>query len=40
MLRLVDPHTLGDFRWIAFAKQQTAASVDHGTLFLEDPRMA
>ena len=40
MLRLVDPHTLGDFRWIAFAKQQTAASADHGTLFLEDPRMA
>jgi SAM-dependent MidA family methyltransferase len=38
LLRLVDPHTLGDFRWAAFARP--AASGDPGpsdALFLQDP---
>lgn len=41
LLRLVDPHTLGDFRWAAFAR--SAASGDQGlsdALFLQDPPLA
>ncbi len=41
LLRLVDPHTLGDFRWAAFAR--SAASGDQGlsdVLFLQDPPLA
>ncbi len=41
LLRLVDPHTLGDFRWAAFAR--SVASGDQGrsdALFLQDPPLA
>ena len=41
LLRLVDPHTLGDFRWAAFAR--SAAIADQGrsdALFLQDPPLA
>ncbi|QCH16094.1 SAM-dependent methyltransferase [Synechococcus sp. CB0101] len=41
LLRLVDPHTLGDFRWAAFSR--SAASGDQGrsdALFLQDPPLA
>jgi SAM-dependent MidA family methyltransferase len=41
LLRLVDPHTLGDFRWAAFAR--SAVSADQGpsdALFLQDPPLA
>jgi SAM-dependent MidA family methyltransferase len=36
LLRLVDPHTLGDFRWVAFARgpQASAAVLPR---FLQDP---
>ncbi|MEN9497037.1 MAG: hypothetical protein RLZZ137_2077, partial [Cyanobacteriota bacterium] len=36
LLRLVDPHTLGDFRWVAF--QRSCAARD--SLFLQDPPLA
>jgi SAM-dependent MidA family methyltransferase len=41
LLRLVDPHTLGDFRWAVFAR--SAAIADQGlsdALFLQDPPLA
>ena len=41
LLRLVDPHTLGDFRWAAFAR--SVAIADQGlsdSLFLQDPPLA
>jgi SAM-dependent MidA family methyltransferase len=41
LLRLVDPHTLGDFRWVAF--ERVAAAVGGAacdTLFLQDPPLA
>lgn len=38
LLRLVDPHTLGDFRWIAFSRGDATPS--SGALFLDDPPLA
>ncbi len=37
LLRLVDPHTLGDFRWVAFAKDDGGAAAINSALFLNDP---
>ena len=38
LLRLVDPHTLGDFRWIAFAKPADPGDQSPSeALFLQDP---
>jgi SAM-dependent MidA family methyltransferase len=37
LLRLVDPHTLGDFRWVAFAKDDGGAASINSALFLNDP---
>jgi SAM-dependent MidA family methyltransferase len=37
MLRLVDPHTLGDFRWVAFARYAHSAASISSALFLDDP---
>ena len=40
LLRLVDPHTLGDFRWVAFLRSDPDAHQtppDHDTLYLQDP---
>ena len=43
LLRFVDPHTLGDFRWAAF-RRPTAESFPsapgHGSLFLQDPPLS
>jgi SAM-dependent MidA family methyltransferase len=36
LLRLVDPHTLGDFRWIAFRSGETLTPAAP-PLFLQDP---
>ena len=38
LLRLVDPHALGDFRWLAFQRQGAAALP--AALFLQDPPLA
>ncbi|MEY3544608.1 MAG: hypothetical protein RLZZ247_765 [Cyanobacteriota bacterium] len=38
LLRLVDPHALGDFRWLAFQRQ--GATSLPPALFLQDPPMA
>ncbi|MBV2350964.1 SAM-dependent methyltransferase [Synechococcus sp. HK05] len=38
MLRLVDPHALGDFRWLAFQRQGSTSPPP--ALFLQDPPMA
>jgi SAM-dependent MidA family methyltransferase len=38
LLRLVDPHTLGDFRWLAF--QRHGAAPLPPPLFLQDPPLA
>jgi SAM-dependent MidA family methyltransferase len=40
LLRLVDPHTLGDFRWIAFSRGSASNDGAHGVLFLHDPPLA
>jgi len=41
LLRLVDPHTLGDFRWVAFERAAAAAGgAACDTLFLQDPPLA
>ncbi|MFM2172465.1 MAG: hypothetical protein RLZZ54_392 [Cyanobacteriota bacterium] len=37
LLRLVDPHTLGDFRWVAFARDDGTAAPINSALFLNDP---
>ena len=44
LLRLVDPHTLGDFRWVAFSREPSTCSLALGNepgdtlpLFLHDP---
>ncbi|QBE69119.1 SAM-dependent methyltransferase MidA [Synechococcus sp. WH 8101] len=38
LLRLVDPHTLGDFRWIAFSRSLEGANSDASALFfLQEP---
>jgi SAM-dependent MidA family methyltransferase len=37
LLRLVDPHTLGDFRWLAFAREDGSAASIGSALFLDDP---
>ena len=39
LLRLVDPHTLGDFRWIAFSRGGTSSHA-LAPLFLQDPPLA
>jgi SAM-dependent MidA family methyltransferase len=39
LLRLVDPHTLGDFRWIAFSRGD-ASSHALAPLFLQEPPLA
>jgi len=39
LLRLVDPHTLGDFRWIAF-RRPDADQAGSPDLFLQDPPLA
>jgi SAM-dependent MidA family methyltransferase len=39
LLRLVDPHTLGDFRWIAFSRGG-ASSHALAPLFLQEPPLA
>ena len=39
LLRLVDPHTLGDFRWIAFSRVGTPPGTEE-PLFLQDPPLA
>jgi hypothetical protein len=36
LLRLVDPHTLGDFRWAAF-QRSAAGWMACESLFLHDP---
>ena len=36
LLRLVDPHTLGDFRWLAFARGEAAAAAERPA-FLSPP---
>ena len=36
LLRLVDPHTLGDFRWVAFQRQHPDRAACE-SLFLQDP---
>jgi len=38
LLRLVDPHALGDFRWLAFQRQDATSLPP--ALFLQDPPMA
>jgi SAM-dependent MidA family methyltransferase len=41
LLRLVDPHTLGDFRWIAFATPcHCVVQGPSAALFLQDPPLA
>jgi hypothetical protein len=39
LLRLVDPHTLGDFRWIAW-RRPGAHPPGSTALFLQDPPLA
>jgi len=41
LLRLVDPHTLGDFRWAAFARSAASGDQDlSDAFFLQDPALA
>ena len=37
LLRLVDPQTLGEFRWLAFAREDGIAASIGSALFLDDP---
>jgi SAM-dependent MidA family methyltransferase len=39
LLRLVDPHTLGDFRWAAF-QRSSAGCATGSCLFMQDPPLA
>jgi len=37
LLRLVDPHALGDFRWLAFARGASAGAIAEAPAFLRPP---